>query len=122
MAKGKELVLKGKPNPKQIEFFKAEGRHIAYGGARGGGKSWAMRRKFVLLALRYPGLKLLLLRRTLPELRENHIMPLLGEISSVAKYNDTEKTFTFPNGSRLVLGYCDAEKDVFVIKAMSTMS
>ena len=30
-----------------------------------------MRRKFVLLALRYPKLNLLLLRRTLPELREN---------------------------------------------------
>lgn len=35
-----------------------------------------MRRKLVLLAMRYPGLKLLLLRRTLPELRANHILPL----------------------------------------------
>jgi phage terminase large subunit len=73
-----------------------------------------MRRKFILLASQYPGLKLLLLRRTLPELRENHIIPLLSELpSSFAKYNDTDKTFTFVNGSRLVLGYCDAEKDVF---------
>lgn len=35
----------GKPNPRQIEFFKARARFIAYGGARGGGKSWAVRKK-----------------------------------------------------------------------------
>lgn len=35
--KTKELILKGRPNPKQIEFFEANARHIAYGGARGGG-------------------------------------------------------------------------------------
>lgn len=88
-------------------------RHIAYGGARGGGKSWALRRKFVLLALRYPGLKLLLLRRTLTELRENHVIPLLAELNNVATYKETEKVFIFPNGSRLKLGYCDNEKDVY---------
>ena len=55
-----ELVLHGEPNPRQREFFLSRARHTAYGGARGGGKSWAMRRKFVLLAFRYPGLRLLL--------------------------------------------------------------
>lgn len=108
-----QITLKGYPNEKQIEFFKSTARHIAYGGARGGGKSWAMRRKFVLLALRYPRLKLLLLRRTMPELRENHIMPLLSELYGYATYKETDRSFTFPNGSRLRLGYCDHEKDVF---------
>ena len=45
------LELRGIPNPKQAEFFRSTARHTAYGGARGGGKSWAMRRKLVLLAL-----------------------------------------------------------------------
>jgi len=31
------LVLKGFPYPKQIEFFKSTKRYIAYGGSRGGG-------------------------------------------------------------------------------------
>lgn len=31
------LALSGYPNPRQIEFFQARTRHIAYGGARGGG-------------------------------------------------------------------------------------
>lgn len=108
-----KLQLKGYPNPKQEQFFSATSRHIAYGGARGGGKSWAMRRKFVLLALNYPGLKLLLLRRTLPELRENHVLPLLGELYGIATYKDTDKAFVFPNGSRIKLGYCDNEADVY---------
>ena len=69
-----KVLRRETPSPRQQEFFRAEAANIAYGGARGGGKSWAMRRKLVLLAMRYPGLKLLLLRRTLPELRANHIL------------------------------------------------
>jgi len=101
------------PNPKQRLFFEATARHIAYGGARGGGKSWAMRRKFVMLAMRYPGLKLLLLRRTLPELRENHINPMRAELFGYARYTDTDKAFVFPNGSRIKMGYCDSEADIY---------
>lgn len=48
-----ELII-DKPYPKQIEFFEATNRYIAYGGARGGGKSWSARTKAVLLALNYP--------------------------------------------------------------------
>lgn len=107
------LHLEGVPQPKQEEFFLSTARHIAYGGSRGGGKSWAMRRKFVLLALRYPKLKILLLRRTMPELRNNHIRPLQAELDGFAQYKDSEKTFFFPNGSFIQLGYCDHEKDVY---------
>jgi phage terminase large subunit len=108
-----EFLLKGYPNPRQAEFFASRARHTAYGGARGGGKSWAMRRKLVLLALKYEGLQLLLLRRTLPELTENHVRPLQTELSGFVNYNQTQRVFTFPNGSRIKLGYCDNEQDVF---------
>lgn len=97
---------------KQIQFFEATARHIAFGGSRGGGKSWSMRMKFILLAMEYKGLKLLLLRRTMPELRENHILPLMSLLHGMAKYNTDEKAFTFPNGSRLKLGYCDSDSDM----------
>lgn len=108
-----KLALKGLPNLKQQEFFKATAPHICYGGARGGGKSWAMRRKMVLLMINYEGLRGLILRRTLPELRENIIVPLLKELTGFAEYNETEKVFRFPNGSRLKFGYCDSEHDVY---------
>jgi len=107
------LILHGTPNPRQREFFLSRARHTAYGGARGGGKSWAMRRKLLLLALNYPRLNILLLRRTLPELRENHILPLQRELYGAAQYNATERVFNFPNGSRIKLGYCDTAYDVY---------
>ena len=66
---------------RQKAFFRARTRFIAYGGARGGGKSWAVRKKAALLGLRYPGIRMLLLRRTFPELRENHILPLMAELN-----------------------------------------
>ena len=109
----KQLILHGQPNPRQREFFLSRARHTAYGGARGGGKSWAMRRKLILLAVKYPGLNILLLRRTLPELRENHILPMQRELYGFAKYNATERCFNFPNGSRIKLGYCDTAYDVY---------
>lgn len=105
-------VLIEQPNPKQALFFKAKGRYINYGGARAGGKSWAMRNKFVLLCGRYKGIQCLLLRRTLPELQENHVQPLLRLLKNVAVYNKQEKVFNFPNGARLKLGYCANENDV----------
>ena len=55
----------------------------------------------------------MILRRTLPELRENHVVPLLQVLNGVAQYNATERVFTFPNGSRIKLGYCAAENDVY---------
>ncbi len=100
------------PFPQQVDFFTSKCANIAYGGARGGGKSWAMRRKFVMLAMRYAGLKILLLRRTYPELLQNHILPLQQELFGYAKFKESEKAFIFPNGSRISLGYCDNDHDV----------
>lgn len=100
------------PNEKQREFFRAQAKYIGYGGARGGGKSWAGRRKAVMLCMNYDGLNGLLLRRTMPELRNNHIIPLRAELHGYAKYNSDERAFLFPNGSRLMLGYCDNEGDL----------
>lgn len=101
-----------KPYPKQEEFFEASTTRVAYGGARGGGKSWAMRTKFILLALAYPGIQILLLRRTFPELRENHIIPLQKALNGIAQYKDSTKEFTFKNRSRIKLGYCLNESDI----------
>lgn len=100
------------PNDRQKAFFKAKTRFIAYGGARGGGKSWAVRKKAILMALKYPGIRMLIMRRTFPELRENHILPLMADLIGIAQYKETDKAFLFPNGSRLRFGYCDTEKDV----------
>lgn len=108
----RNISLGGYPQEKQKQFFLADTKYIAYGGARGGGKSWALRRKLVLLALNYPGISILLIRRTLTELRDNHIRPLLGELSDICRYSDTKKCFEFPTGSRITLGYLDNDGDL----------
>lgn len=97
---------------KQIQFFRSKKRFVGYGGARGGGKSWALRKKITLLCMRYDGIKVLLLRRTYPELKENHINTLLAELKGIATYKESDKVFTFKNGSKIKLGYCDSERDV----------
>lgn len=114
----KKLVI-DPPQEKQKLFFEAQARQVAYGGARAGGKSWAMRHKLVLLCFQYKGLQCLLVRRTLTELQENHITPLLILLNGIATYNRQEKVFSFPNGSRLKLGYCSAENDVLQYQGQS---
>lgn len=105
------LVL-GKCQPKQKEFMMAHTKYVAFGGARGGGKSWAVREKAKRLALKWGGIKMLILRRTYLDLRENHIIPLQQEVpKEIATYKELEKSFVFVNGSRIVCSYFDNDND-----------
>lgn len=101
------------PNEKQRLALLEEHRYVAYGGARSGGKSWFVRWKAVLLCLRYPGIKVLITRRTYPELMNNHIDPLRQMLPpEAAKFNKSERRFLFPNGSSIKLGYCNNDGDL----------
>lgn len=103
------------PNDKQYEFFKAREKFLLYGGAKGGGKSWAIRWKQILRRWRYPGSKGLLLRRVFPELLRNHINKIQEEIPfAYYSYNEWKHVFTFPNGSTLELGHCQNDSDVLI--------
>ena len=107
------------PSPKQALFLRDTHPVVAYGGARGGGKSWAVRIKAVLLCLRWPGIKVLIVRRSFPELQENHIFPLCELLhcfdedphARFAAYNDQKKFLRFPNGSRILFRCCDDDRD-----------
>ena len=107
-----EVMVLGTPNPRQREFLACRKKYIAFGGARGGGKSWAVRCKAKLLALRYGGIRLLLVRRSLPELEANHLAFLRDELAGVAAYRAGEHRFVFDNGSILQFGYCGCDRDL----------
>ena len=107
----KTLTLES-PQPAQQPFFDARERFVCYGGARGGGKSWCVRQKSILMAARWAGIRILIMRRTLVELRENHIRILRAQLNGVADYKATDKAFEFPNGSLIAFGYCDSESDM----------
>lgn len=100
------------PNEKQKLFLNARNKFIAYGGARGGGKSWAVRTKAVLLAAEYPGIKMLIVRRTYKELEGNHIRILKAMCKDIARYNSTSKIMTFTNGSTIEFMYCARDGDL----------
>ena len=106
-----KLVLP-RPTPKQELFLRAKARFVGYGGARGGGKSWAIRIKASIIALKYAGSRQLVLRRTYGDVKKNHIDGFRDLLGNVARYNDSDKVLIFPNGSKIFFGYCDNEGDV----------
>jgi predicted phage terminase large subunit-like protein len=99
---------------KQTEFLKLDCREALYGGAGGGGKSSAL----LMAALQYvdvPGYSALLLRRTYADLALPGALMNRAEEwlrGTNAKWNQTEKTWTFPSGATVTFGYMknDAER------------
>lgn len=111
-AKIPKLLLDFTLSTKQLRFVDdIWTRHLAFGGARGGGKSFGVRVKAIKLAYEYPGIKLMIVRRTLDELRNNHVIPLLAMLGKAVRYVKAEKTIIFPNGSTIQLGYYDSDSD-----------
>jgi len=107
-----EVVFKPNSGP-QEEFLSASERDVLYGGAAGGGKS------FALLAdpLRFchnPNHRGLLLRRTLDELTEliDKSRQLYTKAFPGAKFRESKSTWHFPSGATIWFTYLDKDKDV----------
>src|SRR5437667_3118799 len=87
---------------------------IGYGGARGGGKShWLLAQMGADDCQRVPGLKCLLLRKVgkanaehFEELRQR----LFGKLKH--EFSGYRGVLTFANGSRIIAGHFQAEKDI----------
>ena len=105
----------GHLNPKQKLFCQARTRYVAYGGARGGGKSHVLRIKAIGGALTNKGIRILIVRKEYPELEQSLIIPMRGMIPvEVATYNGANRMFTFVNGSIIKFGhYGDSDVDEY---------
>ncbi|MCH5199009.1 MAG: phage terminase large subunit, partial [Oscillospiraceae bacterium] len=108
------------PNERQKLFLEEKHKYVAFGGARGGGKSWAVRVKAALLALHYPGIKITIVRRTYPELRSNHIVPFSEMMGNIARYKESTKECVFDNGSVVMFKYAQNEKDMRKFQGFET--
>lgn len=99
--------------PKQLEFAHSTAKFRLYGGAKGGGKSYAMRSECVKQCLAARKVRGLALRRTFPEIEQNMIIPMTSELpKTLYTPNLSKGVFTFNNGSTLKFSYCKNFQDV----------
>jgi len=98
----------------QTNFLAAGEKDVLYGGAAGGGKSYAM----IVDPLRYAHKKAhraLILRRSMPELREmiDKSRELYPQAFPGAKFREVEKLWNFPSGAKVEFGFLERDADVY---------
>ena len=98
----------------QTDFLAAGEKDVLYGGAAGGGKSYAM----IIDPLRYCHRKshrALILRRSMPELREmiDKSRELYPQAFPGAKFREVEKLWNFPSGAKVEFGFLERDADVY---------
>jgi len=98
----------------QTDFLAADEKDVLYGGAAGGGKSFAM----IVDPLRNchrPAHRALILRRSMPELREmiDKSRELYPQAFPGAKFREVEKLWNFPSGAKVEFGFLERDADVY---------
>ena len=111
--KGSHVVFHANDGP-QTEFLAADEKDVLYGGAAGGGKSYAM----LVDPLRYAHKKAhraLILRRSMPELREliDKSRELYPQAFPGCKFREVEKVWNFPSGAKIEFGFLERDADVY---------
>ena len=110
---GDNVVFKANDGP-QTDFLAAPERDVLYGGAAGGGKSYAMLIDPLRFAHRAAH-RALILRRSMPELREliDKSRELYPKAFPGCKYKEVEKLWNFPSGAKVEFGFLERDADVY---------
>jgi len=108
-----KIIFKPNDGP-QTDFLAAPETDVLYGGAAGGGKSYAMLVDPLRFAHRAAH-RALILRRSMPELREliDKSRELYPKAFPGCKFREVEKIWTFPSGAKLEFGFLERDADVY---------
>jgi len=98
----------------QTDFLAAGEKDVLYGGAAGGGKSFAMLID-PLRSCHMKGHRALILRRSMPELREliDKSRELYPRAFPGTKFREVEKIWNFPSGAKIEFGFLEKDADVY---------
>jgi phage terminase large subunit len=101
------------PHPKQIEFHRAPQLIRLYGGAMGGGKSYAVCGEAVDLSMKYSGNRGVIIRKTLKRLKQTTLMTFLRVCPPelIRSFNRSDMVITLINGSTIEFLEADISKD-----------
>lgn len=107
------ITIQYEPSPKQMLFHNCGCDEVFYGGAKGGGKSFALVWDAYRYGIQYAGSEIYLFRETYDDLESNIISTWLAEIpQETYKYNASKHVATLINGTsvkfRYVRNYQDA--------------
>ena len=107
------VIFKPNEGP-QTDFLAAPETDVLYGGAAGGGKSYAMLVDPLRFAHRAAH-RALILRRSMPELREliDKSRELYPKAFPGCRFREVEKIWTFPSGAKLEFGFLERDADVY---------
>ena len=110
----KENVIFSPNEGPQTDFLAAGETDVLYGGAAGGGKSYAMLVDPLRFAHRAAH-RALILRRSMPELREliDKSRELYPKAFPGCKYREVEKLWNFPSGAKVEFGFLERDADVY---------
>ena len=99
--------------PRQRDFICSDADETLFGGAAGGGKSYAQMIDALIFAGRFPGSRQLILRRTIREL-ERSLIPVSSQIfpRAAGKFLKSDSLWLMGNGSVIEFGHCQYETDV----------
>lgn len=101
------------PTAKQRKFHASTANEVLYGGAAGGGKSYAICWDALMRCLKYPGTSAYLFRRTYPELEQTLIKTMRMIVpETLGKYYASNHEMQFVNGSVARFAHLSDESDV----------